>query len=393
MKDKNGKLITGSLISLAVFFIFIYLSRINYVLFHSLAEVVVSLVGLTFMILAYITRNISDNNYYTFIGISYGFVAFINLFHLFTYKGVSIIDVTSNVPTQLWIIQRYFEAVVILTSFQFMNKKVNVKKLLIVNSIVTLLLLLSVFTYKVFPECYIEGQGLTAFKVVSEYVIGLMFIISIFLYIKNINDKKIKDKAYLLIISLIFKVFSGLALVIYIGVYDISNFLGHIFNFISYILLYAAFIDSIIKNPYNVLFQEINEKMNCLKKSNEKLEQEKIALEYDYKKYEELLRLMPHGILIMHKERIVYYNEYIKNLLEAENYNVLLNRSIYEIIDVTCHNRLRESLPKLEKGDYLKKESCLLIRNRKKYPVEISVYSVKEKGIPYYIFLIETQKL
>lgn len=387
--SKKLKIPIVFIISTFIFLSLFYVSRINYVLFHSLLEITILVIGICLMIIAIITKDISDNYYYTFMGVSYGFVAIINLFHFFSYKGSGIIHVSTDIPTQLWIIQRYFEVVSILISFNYLNKKVKIKKVMAVEGILVTSLLLMVFIFKIFPVCYIEGQGLTPFKVISEYITALMLAYSIFLYSKNMNHKRIKDNSYLLIISMIFKIFSGLAFVIYISVYDMSNFIGHIFNFISYIFIYKALIDTLIKDPYKVLFQELKEKLENVGNSNREITKQKFKLEHDYKRYEEVIDAMPQGLIIIQGEKIIYFNNHIKNMLGLKHAKMLLGRNIYDLIDVTCHDKLKKRLYEMHKNSEINAEGCLLMWDRKKYPVEISAYAIIQEGVKYFVFLIK----
>jgi hypothetical protein len=51
---------------------------------------------------------------------------------------------------------------------------------------VTLVLLLSILVFRNFPYSYIEGAGLTAFKIIREYIISLFLACSlILLYLKR----------------------------------------------------------------------------------------------------------------------------------------------------------------------------------------------------------------
>lgn len=81
--SKKLKIPIAFMISTFIFLSLFYVSRINYVLFHSLLEITILVIGICLMIIAIITKDISDNYYYTFMGVSYGFVAIINLFHFF----------------------------------------------------------------------------------------------------------------------------------------------------------------------------------------------------------------------------------------------------------------------------------------------------------------------
>jgi len=69
---------------------------------------------------------------------------------------------------------------------------------MIVYTIVTCLVLVSIFYWGVFPQAYIEGVGLTPFNIISEYVISFIFICTIgLLFVKR---KEFSDDIFKLII-------------------------------------------------------------------------------------------------------------------------------------------------------------------------------------------------
>ncbi len=392
MTEENNKLGTIKIVglSLIALIFFIYIAGVNYLLYHTLLEIIIIVIGMSLIIISLVTQKISDNNYFSFMGLTYGIVALINIFHLITYKGMNIIGVGANVATQLWIAQRYFEAIALLISFKYLTRKINIKNVIISNIIAYIALMLSIFVFKVFPQCFIEGYGLTDFKIYSEYIIAFLFIVIIILYYKNMNNKNLQNKASFLITSMVFKIISGLSFVIYINVYDISNFMGHLFNFISYIFLYIALIQALLKEPYQSLFQGLSDKVKKLTLSKEDLEKKLRELEISHGIYEDLIRTMPKGIIVLEGRSIIYINSYMEKLLKIKKEDKILDRNIYELIDVTCHDDLKDKLRLLdqEKG-FNEEHECLIRWERDKYPVKIAGYSFKSKGSRIIVFNLE----
>ena len=72
------------------------------------------------------------------------------------------------------------ESLTLLTGTFFIgrSKKISITATIIVYTIITLMLVYSILLSDIFPECFIEGQGQAMFKVVSEYVINAILIIS-----------------------------------------------------------------------------------------------------------------------------------------------------------------------------------------------------------------------
>jgi signal transduction histidine kinase len=151
-------------------------------------------------------------------------------------------------------------AVSFLISPLFINKKINFAYILLIYGSIVTILVLSIFHLQVFPVAYVEGSGLTAFKIISEYIISGIFLAAIIILekFKDCFDKKV----YSLLTSFLFlSIFSELAFTFYVDVYDIFNMTGHILKLMSYYLLYKAIIQIGLTQPYNLLFLEV-EKLN-----------------------------------------------------------------------------------------------------------------------------------
>ena len=76
----------------------------------------------------------------------------------------------------------------------------------------------------------------------------------------------------LLIWALGLTVLSELAFTVYLGVYDFANLIGHYFKVIAYYLIYKAIIETGFVNPYNLLFRDLKQSEEALRRVNEQLE-------------------------------------------------------------------------------------------------------------------------
>ncbi|MCG7844381.1 MAG: hypothetical protein MIO90_03005, partial [Methanomassiliicoccales archaeon] len=140
-------------------------------MFHSLAEIFSIIIATTISILAWNSRKRIDNDYLLVIGIAFLAIAAVDLLHTLAFKGMNIfIGYDSNLPTQLWIVARYGQALTMLVAPLFLTRRANVLRVSVTAYAITAVLLLLIF-HRLFFDCYVEGSGLTTFKVASEYVI------------------------------------------------------------------------------------------------------------------------------------------------------------------------------------------------------------------------------
>ncbi|RWX73113.1 MAG: hypothetical protein Metus_1087 [Candidatus Methanosuratincola subterraneus] len=230
----------------------------SYLLFHSLVELFSIVIAFSIFLIAWNSKQSMDNDFLLFLGIVYLFVGIIDLFHTLAYKGMGVFPgFDSNLPTQLWITARYFESTGLLISTVFLKRKLRPALALALYASATSIALLSIFS-RSFPVCYIEGYGLTVFKVASEYIIILVLALSI---IRIYRLRPLFDRHVLLLVSSSIAVtaFSELSFTLYLDVYGLFNMLGHILKLISFYLIYLSIVRVGITIPHALLFRATKE--------------------------------------------------------------------------------------------------------------------------------------
>ena len=112
-----------------------------------------------------------------------------------------------------------------------------------------------------FPDAFIEGKGLTSFKIYSEYlIIALLASSLVFLWNqKNHIDNYILN---LMVAAIILTMIAELAFTFYVSVYGVSNLVGHFFKFFSYWLLYEAVVHTSLKQPIKLLRQDLKKEIH-----------------------------------------------------------------------------------------------------------------------------------
>ncbi len=224
-------------------------SQSNYLLFHSFVELFSIVIGFSIFVITWTSRRIIDNNYLRFIGIASLFIAIIDLIHTLGYAGMGVFQGGGgNLSTSLWISARAVQAISLLIAPLLIRKKINNASLFIGYTAVTSLLLGSIFIWNVFPTAYIDGVGLTPFKINSEYIICIILLGSLILLVQK--SKEFSSKVYrLLIASIILTIGSELAFTFYISVFGLFNTIGHFFKLIEFYLIYKAIIQTAITKP------------------------------------------------------------------------------------------------------------------------------------------------
>jgi len=255
----------------AILFGLFLTSLYSYILFHSLAEIFSIVIGCSIFILAWNSRRRLDNDYLLFLGIAYLFVSGLDLIHTLAYKGMGVFPgYDTNLPTQLWIVARYVQALSMLIFPAFLRRKLNVYVVFPGYAVATSLLLWAIFA-GVLPACFVEGVGLTLFKRVSEYVISLILLVSTVVLFRKREafDPKVLNW---LIASLALTIGAELAFTFYVSVYGLSNLIGHFFKIVAFYFVYKAITEMGLEKPHQLLFRTLKQSETALRNALEEVE-------------------------------------------------------------------------------------------------------------------------
>jgi signal transduction histidine kinase len=256
----------GAAIALAV------VAHVNYLFFHVLSEMFSIVIAFGIFVIAWNTRKVLRNGAVLFLGVASLFIGFMDLIHTLAYSGMHIIRTDgSNEATQLWIAARYLQAGSFLAAPFLLNRRLNAYLLFWGYAALTAALFTMIFEWRVFPVCFVEGDGLTRFKIVSEYVISGMFGVSAALFV---HRRETLNRTVLLFLvgSILATIVSELAFTSYISVFGFANVVGHILKVAAFFLLYKAIIEIGLRRPYDLLFRDLKLHDESLQEAHDILE-------------------------------------------------------------------------------------------------------------------------
>jgi len=245
----------------------------HFLLLHALVELFSIAVAAGIFMIAWNSRRYFDNGYLLFLGIGYLFVAVLDLVHMLAYEGMGVIPGVSpadtDPATQLWIAARSLQALTLLGGFVFLRRQVPVAAVTAGYLAVLGLVLFLILARDVFPACLPAGQGLTTFKIVSEYVIIAMLLTAMVLLWRS-RDEFDRLVLQFLLGSIALTVVSEFLFTIYPNAYSVRNLLGHFFKIAAFYLLYKALIETGLRQPYAVLFRNCKLSEESLRASEER---------------------------------------------------------------------------------------------------------------------------
>lgn len=252
MRIRKDTLI-GSIITPMVLVSLLLLSLYGgYLFFHSLAELFSIIVAyLAFVVAGYAYRY-SHNHFLMFLGIVLFWTGSLDLMHTLTYKGVEIFPgLSANTTGQYWITARFLSSLSFLISPIFFRHRLPVVATFLFYGLITAVLAWMISS-GLFPDAYIEGEGLTAFKINGEYVIiGILLVtLGIFIHQRHYIEREIFwSMAAVLVLTMI----SEVVFTLYMSLYGLTLIIGHIVKFFAFWMLFQAMVRTTLMKPFSVM--------------------------------------------------------------------------------------------------------------------------------------------
>ena len=163
------------------------------------------------------------------------------------------------------LVARYLEATAFIAAAILLNRKTLISPwaLLGFSILIGGLALTLIWPFGIFPVCYIEGVGLTPFKIISEHIISTLLGFAILLFWRN-RDRLDARVLKLLTYSILFSILTELAFTLYTDIYGVTNFIGHFAKFMSVVLLYRVLDIGTLRSPYATLFRDLSQAKETL---------------------------------------------------------------------------------------------------------------------------------
>lgn len=318
--------VVGSGLLGGIFALF-FLSRFNYLLFHSLVEFSSIAVAVTVFSIGWHARHFSRNDSFTLLAVAFLTVAGLDLLHMLTYKGMGIFpDLGVDVPTQFWIAARTLQALAYLASGWLLLANRKTGSLDWAGGFLALgiLMALAIWPMRIFPVCLTE-QGLTPFKLAAEYTISFILAISAWLFWRG---RLFLDShsTRLLLISIGAAILSELSFTLYQDVYGVSNWLGHVLKVVSVCFVYRALVLGALRNPYQSLFRDLTRSHKTLDEELEQRRQAEMQLRSTNRELENFVRTVAHDLrspLTVFISGIDFFRRQLKDQLSEPLFHLL----------------------------------------------------------------------
>ncbi len=259
-------LIAGGFVVVAALYL---LRAYSYPLFHAISELFSVVVAVTIFMIAWNTRRIASNSYFLFLGIGLLFVGLVDGLHALAYRGMNIFDGNDvDLPTQLWLAARYLQTATLVGAPLVIGRVLRGQVVFVAFGVATAALLWSIFGGH-FPVAFVEGQGLTTFKVGSEYLISALLVTAFWLtyFRRDYFEPRVLR---LVMLSIALTVAGEVAFTLYANPFGLANFIGHFLKIAAFYFIYKSLVEITLVQPYGVLFRGLKQSEEALRDSEQR---------------------------------------------------------------------------------------------------------------------------
>ncbi len=239
-------------------------------LFHFLTETMVITLAFCILMVTFYSFNFSEDWFPFVIGITYLSVGLFHLGYLLSFNNFNFIINTNFVSFKFWTAGRALESIGVLSALLLLKSKkglpfVSIFIILLSFSFIALIVL------NIFPDYYSFTYSRSLFSIFFTFLILFLKIVSLWLLTKN----KFHNSPFVnwIIFSILFSISSDLLF----ALNDIHSPSSHIALIISLILMFKAFFEFNIKQPYLFMLKNLKTKEAELIKVNSELEK-KVAV-------------------------------------------------------------------------------------------------------------------
>jgi len=346
-----------------------YIGLKNYLFFHSLIEILGIFIGLGVAIAVYHSSRIMKNGIYLYLGALFLFTSVFQIFHVFSYAGISILSSDSyDLSVQISVIGKFLDAIGLFVMFMIpvdtIRKNLSIKNLIIPYTAVSILLISTIY-FDIFPQCAYENADSTSFKVFCEFVLLCSYTLLLFLSYKKRHS--FGENLFVYIIGYIALRF--VAEILFFSaqqVTDLATILAHTLRFFSIYAIYKAVSIGVIFKPITILFDELDRKKSELEQktieleaANEKLRQEvqecmriEELLRKSEERYRNLLEFMPDAVFLHDREKILFVNKAGAKLFGFIDDMEVLTKKLFEIFSENNYFKYLSKMDEVDNNGY-----------------------------------------
>ncbi len=238
---------------------------------HTFAEIFSIVVSLMVFAIAWNTYSMERVANIMVLACALFAVGMLDLAHTLSYRGMPDFITPSDIEKGInfWLVARLlFAGAMFYVAVNHIRplQKQHHRYVLLAGSILLTVVTywLGLFHQDLWPRTFIEGQGLTKFKIGVEYTVVAILLVPTILFYRRAHlppQEQQCDAASLFAASAV-TILSELCFTMYQGATDAYNLFGHSFKIIAYLFIYRAVFIGSVRDPYARL-QKVQEEVRA----------------------------------------------------------------------------------------------------------------------------------
>ncbi|SHJ98287.1 PAS domain S-box-containing protein [Clostridium cavendishii DSM 21758] len=391
MENKISSILYTSINNIKKFIIiyfFFLIFLINIFLINSnmseyLVHILFSIACFSIMLLSISTAKFVKNVFFSLSGIAFFLIGLFNIIHMIPLDSINNLFYSKELKSSVYFSYPIvLELLYIIFSFRHIEMTeidTIVKRRYIFINMVVFTIFLGIYNLNINDK----------YRVIAVYFIIIVLTIWAIFYILRYPILK-KDEINYLSIYLIFLITSNLVFNFLNNTEyrDLGMFIANIFKLFAYGIFYFSMVEKLLNKPYKILFKDLYLRNNQLNYINEKILEKNNQLE-NFQKYikdrENMFRSLfdniplPMIIVSNHNSRIIYSNKRFVNLLKLKGLKQVINKNIFDVVNIEDKNKIGDILKKGYNGSY---EGVACINNIY-LNLEIQIFTANEDEDEY----------
>lgn len=237
----------------------------NYLLFRNLTEMFGVILAFCIFAVAWNARMTIDNNYLLLLGISFLFVGGLDLLYVIAQIDMGVFRGYENgqLAARLRIMAEYMQSSSFLVAALFIGRNLRAPLTFLVYTVITAIFLLAVFHWQV-PQGVPGVKGIEDFEKTSPIIVSVIFAgaIALLIYSRKDFDRSVLG---LLLASLAAAICSEVAFLLSVKIGGPINLLRHFANIFSLCFVYAAVVQTGLRQSNNLLLYELERNESWLR--------------------------------------------------------------------------------------------------------------------------------
>jgi PAS domain-containing protein len=222
---------------------------------HTTLEFMAMAISAMVFSLAWNLRRMEGNRQWMILGFAFLAVGLIDLAHALSFPGMPDLITANSTGKAIdfWLVARLITAAALITVAVMpagnWTRSTCRTGLVMCLGLTTLICWAGVFYGSTFPLTFIEGQGLTPFKLRSEYFLTALYALACILLVRNARKTGDSD-LYWLAAGAWVQGLAELTVTLYASATDSVNLLGHVYKAIAFFMVYRAIFVAGVRAPF-----------------------------------------------------------------------------------------------------------------------------------------------